>query len=266
MPCLTAQTRYPSPDGQVTSVAFLHGEQHSVLAAFEREPAAVSLIDVRTGRGLARIDLQQASRFDTGHAVFHLRTRTGLACASCHAEAGDDAHVWTFEGVGPRRTQNLRGGLSGSEPLHWDGDMADFPAIVRAVLVGRMQGPELDAAQSGALLHFIDHQPVLAAPPHDVESAQRGRELFESAAVGCASCHTGPLLTNNATVNVGTGQALQVPALRGLSFRLPLMHDGCATTLLQRFEPLCGGGDQHGHTSQLSAAQLDDLSAYLETL
>ena len=28
----------------------------------------------------------------------------------------------------------------------------------------------------------------------------------------------------------------------------------------------CGGGDSHGTTSQLSAAQVGDLTAYLETL
>jgi hypothetical protein len=45
------------------------------------------------------------------------------------------------------------------------------------------------------------------------------------------------------------------------------MHDGCATTLLDRFtNTRCGGGDAHGHTTQLEAAQLDDLVAYLRTL
>jgi hypothetical protein len=44
------------------------------------------------------------------------------------------------------------------------------------------------------------------------------------------------------------------------------MHTGCAATLLDRFTPACGGGDTHGHTSQLTSDQLDDLVAYLETL
>ena len=39
----------------------------------------------------------------------------------------------------------------------------------------------------------------------------------------------------------------------------------CAPTLTDRFGP-CGGGDQHGHTSQLTAAQISDLVAYLSTL
>jgi hypothetical protein len=30
--------------------------------------------------------------------------------------------------------------------------------------------------------------------------------------------------------------------------------------------PVCGGGDLHGHTSQLTPQQLGDLVAYLKTL
>jgi len=43
------------------------------------------------------------------------------------------------------------------------------------------------------------------------------------------------------------------------------MHDGCAATLRDRFGA-CGGGELHGHTSQLTPAQIDDLVAYLESL
>jgi cytochrome c peroxidase len=95
----------------------------------------------------------------------------------------------------------------------------------------------------------------------------RGQALFEDARVGCSTCHAGALFTNDATVAVGTGQALQVPSLRGLAFRAPFMHDGCAATLRDRFGlTACGGGDQHGVTSSLATAQVDDLTAYLESL
>ncbi|WP_437548016.1 hypothetical protein WME97_48425 [Sorangium sp. So ce367] len=43
------------------------------------------------------------------------------------------------------------------------------------------------------------------------------------------------------------------------------MHDGCAKTLRDRFDPVCGG-DRHGDVSALAPAQLDDLVAYLESL
>ena len=77
----------------------------------------------------------------------------------------------------------------------------------------------------------------------------------------------GTLLTNNATVDVGTGAAFQVPSLRGVSWRAPLMHDGCATTLTDRFtSAACGGGDKHGVTSGLTDAALGDLVVYLQSL
>jgi cytochrome c peroxidase len=72
-------------------------------------------------------------------------------------------------------------------------------------------------------------------------------------------------LSNNATVTVGTGLSLQVPSLRGVAYRAPFLHNGCAPTLLDRFGA-CGGGDAHGKTSTLTSAQLADLVAYLDTL
>lgn len=81
-----------------------------------------------------------------------------------------------------------------------------------------------------------------------------------------ATCHSGPTLTNNVSIAVGTGSKLQVPSLVGVGMRAPLMHDGCAPTLMDRFDAACGGGDAHGKTSQLSDAQLEDLVAYMNTL
>lgn len=68
-------------------------------------------------------------------------------------------------------------------------------------------------------------------------------------------------------MNVGTGITAQVQSLRNLAWRAPYMHDGCAMALTERFtRPACGGGDQHGHVSQLNEAQIADMVAYLETL
>ena len=43
------------------------------------------------------------------------------------------------------------------------------------------------------------------------------------------------------------------------------MHNGCAATLADRFDPKCGG-DKHGNTAGLSDLQRGDLVAYLESL
>jgi cytochrome c peroxidase len=86
-----------------------------------------------------------------------------------------------------------------------------------------------------------------------------------SASVGCNDCHNGSKLTNNKNMDVGTGESLQVPSLRGIAYRAPFMHNGCAQTLRDRFSLGCGGA-AHGNTSQLAAGSIDDLIAYLQTL
>ena len=260
--CFTSRVM-PELNGQATAVTFV---SPYVLAVQQREPAAITFIDLRTSEIRANVSFDnQTSRYDTGQAMFYARTNAGLACASCHAEGGDDGHVWTFAGIGPRRTQSLRGGILGTEPFHWNGDMHDFNQLVHEVFVGRMSGFQPTQPQNDALSHWIDQQPSLHARAADEAAATRGQALFESAAVGCSSCHAGAHLTDNNNHDVGTGATLQVPSLHGVSFRTPLMHDGCAATLADRFGP-CGGGDQHGHTSQLSDDQRSDLIAYLETL
>ena len=244
--------------GQVIAVAYA---ATGVVVAQSRDPAALWTSD-----GKSVIPLSQEPTTDTGHRLFHVDAGGGIACASCHPEGGEDGRTWNFACLGPRRTQSLRGGLSGTEPFHWDGDMTNFTDLVQAVFVGRMSGPQPSDAQTTAMLRWLDSIPELPNPPPAAPTAvERGRTLFGSAALGCTTCHAGARLTNNLTVDVGTGMKVQVPSLRGVSWRAPFLHTGCAPTLADRFGS-CGGGDKHGHTSQLTADEVADLSAYLETL
>ncbi|MDO9021588.1 MAG: cytochrome-c peroxidase [Deltaproteobacteria bacterium] len=243
--------------GQAVAVAY----SPDGLVVQTREPATLQLPRART-----TIVLGGESREDTGHTLFHANTGAFMACASCHPEGGDDAHVWDFHPIGPRRTQALRGGLTGTAPFHWDGDMGSFTTLVHEVFGQRMNGGSLTPAQVTALERWADAQAAPpASPPRDAAAVGRGHALFEDPTVGCGTCHGGRRFTNNATVNVGTGGAFQVPALVGVAWRTPLMHNGCAATLRDRFGP-CGGGESHGHTQHLAPAQIDDLVAYLETL
>ena len=229
-----------------------------------REPATLQILGAET---FTLIALSTESRADTGHAVFHSNAGGNIACASCHNEGGEDGRVWLFDDIGPRRTQSVRGGILGTEPFHWDGDEANLGQLVNDVFVGRMSGPPLASDQLAALSHYVDTLPDLPqSAPLDAAAVDRGRALFEDAVnVGCVSCHAGAKFTNQATVSVGTGGAFQVPALHGVAWRAPFLHDGCAQTLTDRFGS-CGGGDQHGLTSHLSAAQIADLVAYLESI
>ncbi len=249
-----------SPPGQVVAVAY---SQSGVLFAQTREPAALWSSDAGT-----TISLATDSRDDTGHVIFHANAGGGLACASCHPEGGEDGRVWNFVCAGARRTQSIRGGISATAPFHWDGKEPDFSHLMDDVFTSRMAGPMLNTDQKTALQSWVDTIPALPATAAlDPMAVARGSTLFNDPKVACATCHAGALLTNNTTVDVGTGQPMQVPSLRGVSWRAPFMHNGCATTLADRFSnATCSGGDKHGVTSTLTATQLGDLTAYLQSL
>ena len=102
--------------------------------------------------------------------------------------------------------------------------------------------------------------------PLNAAAVARGKSLFESSATGCTSCHSGTDLSTHAIVNVGTGGTFKVPSLRGVSYRAPFMHNGCAATLADRFSGACGGLDAHGTTSGLSTSDVQSIVAYLSTL
>jgi mono/diheme cytochrome c family protein len=268
--CITGWTY--GNDIQATSVAF-DGEGN--LYAFSREPAQLvryvaSDPQFFTGFTVDKtITLATKSVRDTGHELFHADVGSGLSCAGCHGEALDDGHIWNFKDFGPRRTQTMRGGLLSTLPLHWEGDLGTFKNLVDEVMTRRMGGFQVETRYSDALATWVDKLPALklgAAESPAPDAVQRGKALFESEEVACASCHSGTHFTNNKSLDVGTGGTFQVPTLNGIALHAPFLHDGCAATLEERFDPSCGGGDKHGHTSQLAQDEIADLVAYLETL
>jgi hypothetical protein len=246
-------------DGQTVAVAY---EASGDVLVQTREPAALWF--VVPGGGVSSISLSPLSVRDTGHDVFHTHAGALIACASCHPEGGDDGHVWLLDGA-KRRTPSLRGTIAGTAPYHWPGDEPDFSAIVKDVYEGRMSGGRLTPDQSAALSAWVNAIPAPPAPTWvDSSAAAAGRAIFQRADVACTACHNGPKMTNNATVDVGTGGAFQVPPLVGVGWRTPLMHDGCATAIADRFGACATA--QHGDIASLSKSDIANLTAYLETL
>ena len=250
------------PPGQVVAVAY------SRRACCSRRRASPPRSGARTPA--RRQLLASDSRADTGHYLFHVNAGGGLACASCHPEGGEDGRVWNFvctgrapDAVDPRRDQRARRRSTGTAASTTSRRLMDD------VFSARMAGPAAErrsedgAARDGS----TRSRPCPPRPGLDAAAVARGKAIFTDPTVGCATCHTGSLLTNNVRVDVGTGQAFQVPSLRGVSWRAPFMHNGCAATLADRFaSAACGGGDKHGATSTLTSAQIGDLTAYLQSL
>lgn len=259
-PCFGASTPDTTASqvaGEPVAVAF-DSDGHWV--AQSRQPAQLQLEQGGV------ISLAADVRFDTGFAMFHTNTGGGIACTSCHPEAGEDGHTWSFS-IGPRRSQTLEGGASGRAPFHWSGDLATFDSLIDEVMLKRMSlFATVDKDQRGALRDWLDSVPKAAtADDLDAEAVARGRALFNDSELACATCHSGPDYTDNAAHDVGTGAAFVTPSLIDVNIRAPLFHDGCAKSLDERFG-LCGGGDAHGHTSQLSKSQQRDLVAFMQSL
>ncbi len=249
----------PDPTGALASV----GEAVVGSVAFDKHGRAVALIDapLTVVHGLIRIPLGSTSRDTLGHRLFHQDAALGVACASCHPEGEEDGLVWNLPL--PRRTPALGGGLLDSAPFHWAGDLRTLDALYAEVFQGRMGGDPLNAHQSTALTRWLEAMPAIDVPtPLDPAAVARGAQVAARPALGCNTCHVGA--TRRVSVDVGTGEALQVPSLRGLMFRAPYLHDGCATTLEDRFGRCATPG--HGQTGGLTARDQADLIAYLESL
>lgn len=233
-----------------------------------REPAALVVVDpsaLLPESVVREVVLDAESRYDTGHDVFHRPTQFGLvACASCHPEGRDDAMTWTFERLGPRRTQSLDTMLAGSEPLHWRGELDDFDTLVNVVHRGRMAGTiDMDAGR--ALAGWVQARTALAISDDDLDiaAAERGREMFT--AIGCATCHAGTRMSNDATVEVPRRGWLQVPGLLGVDYRGPWMHDGRAKTLDAAIDEMLELSDP-GAPEGLSTEARHDLVEYLRSV
>jgi mono/diheme cytochrome c family protein len=256
----TCNAGFAMPWRQPVAVAALDNA-HFVVQLRSVEVAVVDL----QGNVIRSIELHKSDKFQLGQDLFNSVSVANVACASCHPEGGDDGRVWSFD-IGLRRTMPLRGGIRGTEPLHWNGDEDSFALLMADVFTNRMHaGPQsCDAVQSVA--NWVESLPTMPRAPGDAAAIARGKTLFETTDVGCANCHNGPHFTNNINSDVGTGGFFNVPRLVDVASHAPYFHDGRAKTLRDRFDPTIGGGDMHGNTSQLTSSEIDDLVAYLSSL
>ena len=218
-----------------------------------------------------------------------------MSCAVCHPEGHADGRQWDL-GDGPLDTRSLRGCLQ-TAPLHFDGhldEIQDTHQFTRMTMAGQWFVPrnalhgDLEEPSAGldsdldALAAYITSL-ALERPPQPprelVPSIERGRTLFESRRTGCVTCHPKPWYTDSGTRNgkgsflrhdvgtrdnmaQGTRRLLDTPTLLGLHRSEPYLHDGRAKTLEEVFTKY-NSKDQHGHTSHLLPADIQDLTQFL---
>jgi DNA-binding beta-propeller fold protein YncE len=217
------------------------------------------------------------------HAVGDTRiARDGRACASCHPDGRDDSLVWATPD-GPRRSIMLAGRVRSTAPYSWGGSEADL-RVHLSTTFDRLNGAGgLKSVELDALIAYVESLPPppaasttsapSAALPIDGAGEEgkrvaRGAQLFASAEVGCAGCHTGAEGTDNGVHDVASKgkvdrlAAFNTPTLRFVGGTGPYFHDGRYPTL---HDLLASNADTMGHTKQLSPADLDALEAYLRT-
>lgn len=258
-------------DGSVfVDVAFDHA-----IARLREVEGALSIVTQRT-RSLGPTAMSAAAL--RGRALFHDARDTQLTpsgvvtCASCHPGGGEDGLAWFLHTttVGPklRRTPPAWGARPSLAPYHWDGEHESAQELtlgtIRALLEGDGLLVELDAIAA----YLEELAPPPPRPADAPAAAARGRTLFDAR---CASCHPGggsdglahPIVPASDDAAASLERAF-TPTLQAVRARPPYLHDGRAATLrdaLTTADP----DSRHG-AADLSAPDLDDLVAYLETL
>jgi YVTN family beta-propeller protein len=289
-----------SPDGQTVYI-------------YNALDFAVSVHEAATMRRLATVpvcDPPKTPEWVRGKVVFNtalppLTSRRWIACSSCHPDGHTDSRVW-HNPEGLRKTTALFG-MAHTHPLHWSADrdeVQDFEYTIRGRLMqgrGLLAGPlkrkqgfeptELDEPLAGrskdldALAIYCNSfeftlSPHIPAPGRLSAAAERGKRLFFSTEVGCATCHSGPYYTDSSLTkpyrlhDVGTGTddptekmgaRYDTPTLLGVYRTAPYLHHGKALTLRDVLTT-CNREDRHGKTSHLKPAEVDDLVEFLKSL
>ena len=237
------------------------------LAAISGQTAtdtAVTWSSELTRTSLSRDQLAGRSLFRRGSDA-SLSMGGAMACESCHPEARTDGLSWRIE-ARTLQTPLLAGRVAGTHPFKWDGG---DPTLDRSLAntVRRLGGSGVDRKQRRQLAAFLESLPRPRAPGvRNPDAVARGKALFASREVGCASCHAGARLTDRRKYPLATDMAeSDTPSLIGLAASAPYFHDGSAATLEAL---LTDRGSVHGmgRTAELGNDDMADLLAYLETL
>lgn len=209
-----------------------------------------------------------------GERLFHSAgntkiSRDGRACASCHPDGRDDGLVWSTPD-GPRQTIFLAGRVGRETPFGWlgkHGSLKEHITITMKNLKGTGASDE-ELTQIVAWLRAMKPPPKAKAVTN-ASAVQRGKELFNSSALQCATCHAEKTdFTDREAHDVASATGADVskqflvPSLRFVGGSSPYFHDGRYATLGELLQK----NDKMGDTKSLSQADRDALEAYLRTL
>ncbi len=260
-----------SPDNHT---AFVHSPLDHRIDVLKRTSSGGIGVSQQLGIGTDTL----APDVSAGRRLFYSGTDTRIssatldvACSTCHPDGREDGHTW-WTSKGLRRTPLLAGRLiAQGPPYRLDGSAATFADLIASHLA-EFGGSGLDAPSIANLFAYIASLPLPQNPKRGSTdpAVVRGQALFHTAA--CDSCHVPPTFTSPGLFDVGTTTAedvlpngLRVPSLLGVARTDPYLHDGSAPTLADVITRNASA-NRHGLTSNLTASDVNDVVAYLQSL
>ncbi len=201
------------------------------------------------------------------------------SCLSCHPEGRTDGLAWDLlnDGIGnPKHTRSLVASTR-TPPVMAHAEREDATVATDAglkfILFHVPAGDEVKCIVAYMDALEPERSPYRNPDGSLSEAATRGKAIFESKDTACADCHSGPYYTDCNNYDVGTKWKMDNDNFKDFKtlklvelFRTaPYLHDGSAVTLREVL--LDRNRDQwHGHVSQLSPQQMNDLIEYLLSL
>jgi YVTN family beta-propeller protein len=245
----------------------------------------VVLTDPATGKVTSTIRIGPETKPDQvrlGEAIFHdamFCFQHWLSCATCHPEgARVDGLNWDLlnDGIGnPKNARSLVWSHKTSPVMSLGKRATMEVATVAGFRFIQFHEPtpdEIEAVQAYLRSLEPEPSPYLTAKGALSDKAKRGKAVFEGKKAACATCHTGPTLTDMKKYDVGSHGQFDRDDKEFYTTKLtesyrtaPYLHTGEAVTLEEVFTK-CDEKGQHGGWKKLSKEEFADLIEYLLSL
>ena len=252
------------------------------VAVYFSDLVAVVDLALKPGRHVSTIPLGPTPELTgkrRGELNFHdadLCFQHWQSCASCHPDARVDALNWDLMNDGMGNPKNVKSMLLAhktpaamASSVRPNAETAVRSGITHIQFAVR---PEEDAVAIDTYLKSLEPVPSpYLADGKLSEAARRGKKLFFSERVGCATCHPEPFYTDLQMHDVGSRgkydrrDDFDTPALIEVWRTAPYMHDGHYASMKELFT-VGKHGQTGGDVEGLSKQEINDLVEFVLSL
>jgi len=197
------------------------------------------------------------------------------SCTSCHTGDGRASALnWDLLNDGVANPKNIRSLLLSHKtpPAMITGVRENAEVAVRSG-IRYIQFASTTERKAQAIDAYLKSLKPIASPylvnGKLSKAAENGEKLFSKA--GCGLCHSRPLYTNMSKYDIGTSteqddnKEFDTPTLIEVWRTAPYLHDGRAVTI-QEVLTKFNKNDRHGHTSELTDKEIEELATFVLSL